>query len=129
MPKETYSSLSRRERQIMDILYRNGQATASEVMKQLPDPPTYSAVRAALRVLEQKGHIQHEYSGPRYVFTPTVSPEEIKQSASKHFVETFFKGSVENAVSALIKSSDRSITDEELKRISELIEKTHKEGR
>src|SRR5215472_6315978 len=102
MRKKGHVHLSRRERQIMDILYRGGRATAAEVREALPDPPSYSAVRAMLRLLEEKGHVRHEEAGLRYVFLPTVGRERAKRSALKHLLETFFEGSVEQAVATLL---------------------------
>src|SRR5690349_12580974 len=92
--------LSRRERQIMDVIYRRGQATVAEVLEELPDPPSYSAVRALVRVLEEKGHLRHEERGPRYVFIPTVPREAARRSALKQLVQTFFEGSTEQAMTA-----------------------------
>src|SRR5438128_478613 len=99
---EAAVQLSRRERQIMDVIYRRGRATAAEVLEELPDPPSYSAVRALLRLLEEKGHVKHEQDGPRYVFTPTVTRERARRSALKHVVRTFFDGSATDAVAALL---------------------------
>jgi predicted transcriptional regulator len=121
--------LSRRERQIMDILYRRGKASAADVLAAMPDPPSYSAVRAMLRVLEEKGHIRHEEQGPKYVFLPTVPRERAKSSAVKHLLDTFFHGSAEQAVAALLDASASSLTREELDRMAELIEKARKEGK
>jgi predicted transcriptional regulator len=125
----THPSLSRRERQIMDVLYRNGQATAQEVLDQLPDPPSYSAVRALLRVLEEKGHIRHQKEGPKYVFLPTVKPDKAKRSAIRHLIQTFFNGSPEQAVATLLDVSSSSLSDKELERLAGLIEKARKGGR
>ena len=103
------SKLSRRERQIMDSIYRRGRATAAEVLEDLPDPPSYSAVRALLRLLEEKGHVRHEQDGPRYVFLPTVTRDRARKSALKHVVRTFFDGSPTDAVAALLDGDrDRS---------------------
>src|SRR3954471_349842 len=102
MAKPVGKGLSRRERQIMDVVYRRGPATAAEVLEGLPDPPSYSAVRAMLRVLEEKGHLRHEEKGPRYVYLPTVPREEARQSALSQLVQTFFDGSTEQAVAALL---------------------------
>lgn len=121
--------LSRRERQIMDVIYRLGRATAAEVMEQLPDPPSYSAVRAMLRVLEEKGHLRHEQDGPRYAFLPTVNRERARQSALRHLVRTFFDGSAEEAVAALLDMKDGQMSDAELGRLSALIEHAKREGR
>ena len=123
------SSLSRRERQIMDAIYRRGQATAAEVLEDLPDPPSYSAVRAMLRVLEEKGHLRHEQQGPRYVFLPTVPRERARRSALKQLVRTFFDGSTEQTVAALLDLSARRLSNAELDRLSQLIERARKEGR
>src|SRR6476659_4956105 len=98
--KPTHLDLSRRERQIVDILYARGRATAAEVQAALPDPPSYSAVRAMLRILEDKGHVKHEQDGPRYVYLPTVAPERAQKTALRHVLQTFFNGSAEQALSA-----------------------------
>lgn len=121
--------LSRRERQIMDVLYREGRATAADVLARLPDPPSYSAVRAMLRVLEEKGHIRHEQDGPRYVYAPTVPRDRARRSALRHIVRTFFDGSTEAAVAALLDMSDAKISDAELQRLSKLIDQAKTEGR
>ena len=121
--------LSRRERQIMDVIYRRGQATAAEVLEDLPDPPSYSAVRAMLRVLEEKGHLRHEQQGPRYVFLPTVPRETARRSALKQLVRTFFDGSTEQTVAALLDMSASRLSDAELDRLSQLINQARKEGR
>jgi predicted transcriptional regulator len=128
-PKVDEKGLSRRERQIMDVIYRRGQATAAEVQEGMPDPPSYSAVRAMLRVLEEKGHLRHEQQGPRYVFLPTVPREQARQSALQQLVQTFFDGSTEQAVAALLDLSDRSLSDAELARLARLINQARKEGR
>jgi len=121
--------LSRRERQILDILYQQGRATAAEVRASLPNPPGYSAVRAMLRVLEQKGHVRHQEQGLRYVFVPTVPRDAARRSALRHLLDTFFHGSAEQAVAALLDVSDSKLTDEELDRLQQLIERARKEGR
>lgn len=121
--------LSRRERQIMDILYRKGRATAAEIQASLPDPPSYSAVRAMLRVLEEKKHVHHEEKDLRYVFTPAVPREKARRSAIAHVMETFFDGSAEQAVATLLDVSSRKLSPEEFDRLSALIEKARKEGR
>jgi predicted transcriptional regulator len=121
--------LSRRERQIMDVIYRRAQATAAEVLEDLPDPPSYSAVRAMLRVLEEKGHLRHEQQGPRYVFLPTVPRDQARRSALQQLVHTFFDGSTEQAMAALLDQSDRSLSDAELARLARLIGQARKEGR
>src|SRR5919106_6368802 len=100
--KNTHNDLSRRERQIMDVLYTNGRATAAEVQLAMPEAPSYSAVRAMLRILEEKGHVRHDQDGPRYVYLPTVPRENAKRSALRHMLHTFFDGSAEQAISALL---------------------------
>jgi BlaI family transcriptional regulator, penicillinase repressor len=122
----THVHLSRRERQIMDILYRKESATAAEVLESMPEPPSYSAVRALLRILEQKGHIKHEEREGKYVFMPTVHREKAKQSAIRHLVQTFFNGSSEEAVAALLDSSSAKLSDSELDRLQKLIDKARK---
>jgi predicted transcriptional regulator len=114
--------LSRRERQIMDVLYQRGRATALEVQESLPDPPSYSAVRALLRILEDKGHIRHEQDGPRYVFTPKLHRDKARRSAIRHMMETFFEGSAEQSVAALLDVSSSKLSQEELDRLARLIE-------
>lgn len=121
--------LSRRERQIMDVIYRLGEATAQEVRDHLPDPPSYSAVRALLRVLEDKGHAKHRQVGPRYVYLPTVSREKARVAALKQMVRTFFDGSAEDAVAALLDLSGSELSDDELKRLERLIDRARNEGR
>lgn len=124
-----HTVLSRRERQIMNIIYQRRQATAAEVMEHLPDPPSYSAVRALLRVLEEKGHVRHKHDGPRYVFYPTVSRDRARQSALKQVVGTFFEDSTGQAVATLLDMSAKEMSDVELDRLAELIEQARKEGR
>lgn len=119
--------LSRRERQIMDVVYQHGRVTAAEVLEALPDPPSYSAVRALLRVLEEKGHLRHRREGARYVFLPTVPRETARRSALARVVRTFFGGSTEAAVAALIDQSSLSGTD--LDRLQDLIDRARQEGR
>lgn len=121
--------LSRREREILDILYRQGKATASEVKDAMPDAPTYSGVRGMLRVLEEKGHVRHENDGLKYVYTPVVNPEKAKKSAVKHLVDTFFKDAPDQVVAALLDVSSKRLTREELDRMSEMIEKAKREGK
>lgn len=128
MAKKSYLNLSNRERQIMDILYRFGQATAAEVQSHLPDPPSYSAVRATLRILEEKGHVQHQHDGPRYVFRPAVAREKAKRSAVRHLIHTFFNGSAEQAVTTLLDESSSKLSSDELDRLTELIEKARSKG-
>jgi len=121
--------LSRRERQIMDILYKRGRATAAEVLENMPDPPGYSAVRALLRILEQKGHVKHEQIEAKYVFMPTMPREKAKRSAVRHMMQTFFDGSPHDAVAALLDASSSKLSDEELDRLQALIDKARKGGR
>ena len=121
--------LSRRERQIMDLLYRLGRATVAEIHAALPDAPSYSAVRAMLRVLEEKKHIRHEEKDLRYVFMPIVPRDKARRSAIRHLLDTFFEGSPEQAVATLLDVSARELTTEEIDRMAELIEKARKEGR
>lgn len=121
--------LTRREREIMDILHRRGRATAHEVMAELADPPSYSAVRTFLRLLEERGHVRHEQDGPRYVYTPTVARRDAQRSALAHLVDTFFDGSIEDAVATLVESSKPKLSAQELDRIAALVAKAKKEGR
>jgi predicted transcriptional regulator len=121
--------LTRREREIMDILHRRGRATAHEVMGDLADPPSYSAVRTFLRLLEDRGHVRHEQDGPRYVYAPTVARRDAQRSAIAHLVDTFFDGSIENAVATLVESSKPKLSAQELNRIAALIARAKKEGR
>jgi predicted transcriptional regulator len=129
MAKTLHAVLSRRERQISDILYRRGRATAADVMADLPGNPSYSTVRTQLRVLEAKGHVRHEDDGQRFVYSPAVPRGTVRRSALKHLVETFFDGSVEQTVAALLGADAARLSEEELERIAELIEKARKEGR
>ena len=121
------TQLSRRERQIMDVIYRRGRATAAEVLQDIADPPSYSAVRALLRLLEEKGHVHHEQEGPRYVYLPTVNRERARRSALTHVVRTFFDGSATDAVAALLDND--AVDHADLDRLSALIEQARKEGR
>ena len=121
--------LSRRERQIMDAIYANGRATAADVMDAIPDPPTYSAVRALLRVLVDKGHLRIEHDGPRYVYLPTVPRSTARQSALRQVLRTFFDGSASQAVAALLDMSASKMTDEELDQLQRLIDQAKVEGR
>jgi predicted transcriptional regulator len=122
MSREFGIDLSRRERQIMDIVFRAGQATAAEVLAELPDPPSYSAVRGLLGVLENKGHLGHEKQGARYVYRPTQPRMRAARSALAQVVRTFFGDSVEQAVATLVSEADRRLSDEELDRLAALIE-------
>jgi BlaI family penicillinase repressor len=121
--------LSRRERQIMDILYQRGKSSASEVLEAMADPPGYSAVRAMLRVLEEKGHVRHQAEGLKYVYVPTVARDKAKRSAVKHLLDTFFKDAPEQVVAALLDVSSTRLTRAELDRMAEMIEKARREGK
>ena len=123
------SALSRRERQIMDILFRRGRATAAEILNDMPDAPSYSAVRAHLRTLEQKGHVRHRAEDLRYVYLPMVRPEKAMRGALHHLVETFFEGSPGRAAAALIDAHSAELSADDLDRLSKLIEQSKKEGR
>jgi BlaI family transcriptional regulator, penicillinase repressor len=127
MSAETH--LSRRERQIMDALHQRGRATAAEVQFSLPDPPSYSAVRALLRILEEKGHVKHEREGARYIYVPRASRETARRSALKRVVSTFFEGSVAKTMAALLETADTRLSDEELQQLKQQIDKARKEGR
>jgi BlaI family penicillinase repressor len=119
--------LSRRERQIMDILYQRQAATANEVLAALPDPPSSSAIRTLLRILEEKGHVQHTQEGLRYIYVPTHPRQNVAQHALSHIVQTFFGGSVENVVAALVSPSEGRLSGEELDRLTALIEQARGE--
>ena len=125
----TLAGLSRRERQIMEILYRNGKASASEVRAAMQDAPSYSAVRALLRVLEDKGHVKHQAEGLKYVYVPVLARDKAKRSAVKHLVDTFFSDAPDQVVAALLDVSSRRLTPEDLDRMAGMIEKAKKEGR
>ena len=126
--KNPHNELSRRERQIIDILYSHGRATAAEVQSLLPDPPSYSAVRAMLRILEEKGHVRHEQDGPRYVYLPTIARDNAKRSAMRHMLQTFFDGSAAQAISALLDDSSAKLSDAELDRLAKMIEEARRTG-
>jgi predicted transcriptional regulator len=129
MRKRTTEDLSRRERQIMDTLYKQGGLTAMEVLKGLPDPPSYSAVRALLRILEEKGMVQHAKQGVRYIYTPTDPLDKVRQSALQRVLHTFFEGSVEKVVTALLNNKDTNLSEEEYERMLEMIAQARKDGR
>lgn len=118
--------LSRRERQIMEVLYQRHPASVAQIQAALPDPPSYSAVRALMRILEEKGHVRHEEKGLRYVYIPTVSRERVRVKALRRMVETFFDGSAAQVVAALLDPSTARLTGDELNRISALIAKARK---
>jgi BlaI family transcriptional regulator, penicillinase repressor len=121
VPKNQLGNLSRRERQIMDVLFQRGRATAAEVQDALADAPSYSAVRALLRILEDKGHARHEADGPRYVYLPRHDRDKARQSAMKHLVQTFFDGSTSDAVAALLGTDASRLSSDELERLAALI--------
>ena len=123
-----HRDLSRRERQILDILYQRGQATAAEVQSGLAEPPSYSAVRALLRILEEKGHVRHEQDGPRYVYLPTVPRDNAQRSAMRHMLQTFFDGSAEQAISALLDEPSAKLSSAELDRLARMIDSARKSG-
>ena len=122
-------TLSRRERQIMDVLYRLGSATAADVQENIADAPSYSAIRALLRILVEKGHARHAYDGPRYVYSPVVSRPVAQKSALRQLVKTFFNGSTSNAVAALIDMSGKDLSDSELDRLAAIVEEAKREGK
>jgi predicted transcriptional regulator len=127
--KKLTDALSRREREIMDILYRSGELTASDVVERLPGSPSNSTVRTILRILEDKGHVKHEQQGNRYVYKPTVNREKARRSALKHLVSTFFDGSPETVVSTLLDERSLKLSEEQLESLAALIERARKEGR
>jgi BlaI family penicillinase repressor len=126
---EPGNEFGRRERQIMNVIHRVGSASVADVRKALPDPPTYSAVRGMLRLLEDKGHVRHEADGLRYIYRPTVSQVSAQRSALRHLVHTFFGGSASNAAASLLELSDAKLTPADAKRLAEIIAKSKSEGR
>ena len=128
-PKRTLSRLSRREREIMDIVFQMGRASAAEVHERIPSPPGYSAIRATMRILEEKGLLKHDYDGKRYIYRPALGQSQARKTAVDHLLNTFFGGSTAGAVMALLETPGRDLTDEELDRMAALIEKARKEGR
>jgi predicted transcriptional regulator len=125
-PADPAAQLGKRERQIMEVVYRRGRATVSEVLSDLPDPPSYSSVRAMLRYLEDKGQLQHEEDGPRYIYLPTAPKQEIRKSALSHMVRTFFDGSVSSVVAALIENGP--LSSDEYERLSRLLDEAAERG-
>src|SRR5262249_36082161 len=121
-----HHKLSRRERQIMDVLYKNGRATVTEVMEGIPEAPGYSAVRSMLRILEEKGHVRHETDGAKYVYLPTVNREKAKRSAIRHLIQTFFDGSPGKAVAALLDESSSRLSEAEFNKLEEMLKKARK---
>ncbi|PYQ31918.1 MAG: CopY family transcriptional regulator [Acidobacteria bacterium] len=120
------TELGRRERQIMDVVHRHGRVTAAEIRDELPDPPSYSAVRGMLRLLEEKGYVRHEWDGPRYVYLPTADPERVRKSAVRHLLRTFFSNSMESAVAAMLGVAEQPPSDEELRRMAKLIDEARR---
>ena len=121
--------LSRRERQIMDVLYERGRATAAEILAALPDPPSYSAVRAMLRILEEKGHVRHEHDAARFIFIPTIKRDAAKRSALRHLINTFFEGSASQVMAALVEMSGRGLDQDELARLRQVIDEAKKRSK
>lgn len=124
----SHAHLSRRERQIMDVIYHLGKAGVAEVLERLPDPPSYSAVRAMLRILEEKGHLRHEQEGPRYVYLATLPHDRARESALKHLLRTFFNNSTESAVAALLDLRGDELSERELDRLSALLDQARQSG-
>ena len=129
MGPELTANLSRRERQIMDVLFALGQGTVGDVLERIPDPPSYSAVRAAMRVLEEKGQIEHLQDGPRYLYRPMVARESARSAALGHLVRTFFGGSIDAAAAALLGMRSQQMTDADLRRLADEVEAARQEGR
>jgi predicted transcriptional regulator len=128
-PASAVQQLSRRERQIMDLVYRHGRATAAEIHQQLPDPPVAAAVRTMLRILEEKGHLRHEKDGPRHIYYPVTPRSVAQRSAVRHMVGTFFGGSRAAAIAALLDDADRPLTDDERAELSNVIKRLRTDGR
>lgn len=130
MPKtQPTAELTRRERQVMNILHRRGAATVTEIMDDLPDPPTYSAVRSILRILSEKALVRHREDGPRYIYLPAESTERVRETALEHVVDTYFAGSTEQAVTALLRLSDTDMSEAEIKRLRDKIRRAKSGGR
>ena len=129
MSQQETPDLSRRERQIMDFLFRVGRGSAADVLAGIPEPPSYSAVRAMLRILEEKGHVRHEEEGRAYIYFPTTRKETARKSALQHLLRTFFDGSTEDAVAALLDLKGARMSGDELARIEQLVEQAKREGR
>ncbi len=128
MPKPAPKNLSRREREMMDIIYKAGRATAAEVRGGMASPPSYSAVRATLRILEEKGQVRHEQDGPRYVFRPAVARDKAKRTAVRHLLSTFFDGSTELAVATLLDESASQLSEDDFKKLKKLIDVAESKG-
>ena len=129
MKNGALARVSRRERQILDVLFRRGEATAAEIQAELEDAPSYSAVRALLRIMEEKGHVRHREDGPRYVYMPAVAPEAARRSALRHVLDTFFEGSAAGAMAAMLGDEGIRVSREELARMEALLRSAKKEGR
>jgi predicted transcriptional regulator len=129
MGNEKHLQLGRRERQIMDVIYRRGRASVTQVLAELPDPPTYSAVRGMLRLLEDKGYVRHEQEGLKYVYVPADDTRQVRANALKHMVKTFFGGSPEQAVAALLEMPDTRLSAKDKQYLSQMIKKAQEEGR
>ena len=129
MTRQPHNNLSRRERQIIDILYAQGRGTAAEVQAALPEPPSYSAVRAMLRILEDKGHVTHQQDGPRYVYVPTLPREDAQESALQRMMSTFFDGSPSKAVAAILDMSEAELSDNEIEQMAKLVEQARRRGK
>jgi BlaI family transcriptional regulator, penicillinase repressor len=125
---DLYAELGRREREIMDVLFRRGRATAAEVLRDLAEPPSYSSVRSMLRLLEAKGHARHEWDGPRHVYLPTESQEQVRRTAARHVLRTFFNNSMESAVAAMLGGAEHPPSADELKRLAKLVERARRQG-
>jgi BlaI family penicillinase repressor len=125
---DLYAELGRREREIMDVLFRRGRATAAEVLHDLAEPPSYSSVRSMLRLLEAKGHARHEWDGPRHVYLPTESQEQMRHTAARHVLRTFFNNSMESAVAAMLGGAEHPPSADELKRLARLVERARRQG-
>lgn len=121
--------LSRREREVMDVLYRRGEATAGEVLDELPEPPTYSAVRSILRILRSKGHVNYRADGARYVYAPAVAQDRASRAAVDHLVKTFFSGSAARAMAALLRREDLDLSEAQLRKLTRAIRQSEREGR
>jgi BlaI family penicillinase repressor len=126
--KLTPLDVSRRERQILDVLYRTGRATVGEIQQSIPNPPGYSAVRTLLRILEEKRHVRHEQEGTRYVYLPRIERDRAKRSAMRHLMDTFFEGSATQAIAALIDEDSKTLSSEDWQRLADMIERARKEG-
>jgi BlaI family transcriptional regulator, penicillinase repressor len=129
MNRASAHTLSRRERQIMDIVYARGEAAAADVRAALPDPPSYSAVRALLAILVEKGHLKHRSQRGRYIYVPTRRRVQAGRSALRRVLDTFFEGSLEKAVAALLQGADANLSEQDLRRLAQLIKQARKEGR